>query len=40
MPRAKRRKPYDPAGTHDRRSQDLPFNAEVATVEIDDPLAL
>ncbi|MGY4472706.1 DUF6456 domain-containing protein [Bradyrhizobium sp. USDA 3364] len=40
MPRAKRRKPYDPAVTHDRRSRDLPFNAEVATVEVDDPLAL
>ncbi|MHC2333074.1 DUF6456 domain-containing protein [Bradyrhizobium sp. USDA 4454] len=40
MSRAKRRKPYDPAGTHDRRSTDLPFNAEVATVEVDDPLAL
>jgi hypothetical protein len=25
---------------HDRRSQDLPYNAEVARVEVDDPLAL
>ncbi|MBR0694790.1 hypothetical protein [Bradyrhizobium lablabi] len=40
MPRAKRRKPYHPAGTYDRRSQDLPYNAEVARVEVDDPLAL
>lgn len=40
MPRAKRRKPYDPAKAHDRRSQDLPRNAEVATVEVDNPLAL
>ena len=40
MPRAKRRKPYDPAEPHDQRSQDLPSNAEVATVEVDDPLAL
>ena len=39
MPRAKRRKPYDPA-THDRRSQDLPINAQVATIAVDDPLAL
>ena len=39
MPRAKRRKPYDPA-THDRRSQDLPINAPVATIAVDDPLAL
>lgn len=40
MPRAKRKKPYDPARVHDRRSQDLPLNAEVAAVEVDDPLAL
>jgi hypothetical protein len=26
--------------THDRRSRDLPRNAEVAAVEVDDPLAL
>ena len=38
MPRAKRKKP--PARVHDRRSQDLPLNAEVAAVEVDDPLAL
>jgi len=40
MPRAKRKKPYHPGRVHDRRSQDLPHNAEVASVEIDDPLAL
>lgn len=40
MPRSKRRKPYDPAKVHDRRSQELPYNAEVAAVEIDDPMAL
>jgi len=38
MPRAKRRKPHHPL--HDRRAQDVPFNAEVASVEVDDPLAL
>src|ERR1700712_5445948 len=40
MPRAKRNKPYNPAKVDDRRSRDLPRNAEVATVEIDNPLAL
>ena len=40
MARTKRRKPYDPAKAHDRRSRDLPRNAEVASVEIDDPMAL
>jgi hypothetical protein len=40
MPRARRRKPHDPAKVHDRRSRDLPRNAEVAAVEVDDPLGL
>jgi hypothetical protein len=40
VPRAKRKKPYNPARVHDRRSRDLPHNAEVAAVEVDDPLAL
>jgi hypothetical protein len=40
MPRAKRKKPYNPAKAHDRRAQDLLRNAEVATVEVDNPLAL
>jgi hypothetical protein len=38
--RAKRNKPHNPARVHDRRSRDLPRNTEVATVEVDDPLAL
>jgi hypothetical protein len=40
MARAKRRRPHDPAKIHDRRSRDLPRNAEVAAVEVDDPLGL
>jgi hypothetical protein len=40
MPRLKRNKPYNPAKVHDRRSRDLLRNAEVAAVEVDDPLAL
>jgi hypothetical protein len=40
VPRVKRRKPYDPRKVHDRRSSELPRNAEVAAVEVDDPLAL
>ena len=40
MARVKRRKPHDPAKLHDRRSRDLPRNAEVAAVEVDDPLGL
>lgn len=40
MPRVKCRKPYDPAKVHDRRSRDLSRHAEVATVEVDNPLAL
>jgi hypothetical protein len=38
--RAKRKKPYNPAKIHDRRSRDLPRNAEVAAIEVDDPLGL
>ena len=38
--RAKRGKPHKQAKVHDRRSKDLPRNAEVAAVEVDDPLAL
>lgn len=38
--RAKRNKSDRLAKTHDRRARDLPLNAEVTTVEIDDPLAL
>jgi hypothetical protein len=40
MPRAKRRKPHDPAKVHDRRARDLLRNAEVAVIEVDDPLGL
>jgi len=38
--RAPRNKSYKLANLYDRRSRDLPFNAEVAEVEIDNPLAL
>ena len=38
--RAKRNGSYRLAKIHDRRSRDLPRNAEVAAVEVDDPLAL
>ncbi|HJZ20208.1 MAG TPA: hypothetical protein VJ226_04580, partial [Bradyrhizobium sp.] len=40
MARARRKKPHDPSRVHDRRSKDLLRNAEVAEVEVDDPLAL
>ncbi len=40
MARAKRNKSHRLAKMHDRRSRDLPRNAEVAPVEVDDPLAL
>jgi hypothetical protein len=40
MVRRKRRKAYDPSSAHDRRARDLPLNAEVAAVEVDDPLGL
>jgi hypothetical protein len=40
MPRARRSKPRKAHQAHDRRAQDLPLNAEVATVQIDNPLAL
>src|ERR1700749_1048220 len=40
MVRARRKKSLRATKVHDRRSQDLPDNAEVAAVEVDDPLAL
>src|SRR4029077_3957042 len=40
MARARRNRSYRLSKVHDRRSRDLPRNAEVAEVEIDDPLAL
>jgi hypothetical protein len=38
--RAKRNKSYRLAKTHDRRAGDLPLNADVASVEVDDPFGL
>jgi hypothetical protein len=39
MPRPKRQQPYDPSKpAHDRRTTDLLRNAQVAPIEIDDPL--
>ena len=40
MARARRTMSYKLTGLHDRRSRDLPFNAEVVEVEVDNPLAL
>ncbi|MBB4392854.1 hypothetical protein [Bradyrhizobium sp. ERR14] len=40
MARARRNKSYKLAQIYDRRSRDVPFNAEVAEVEVDNPLAL
>ena len=40
MARARRNKSYKLTGIYDRRSRDVPFNAEVADVEVDNPLAL
>jgi hypothetical protein len=40
MARPRRRRSLRATTSHDRRSTDLPRNAEVAAVEIDDPLAL
>jgi hypothetical protein len=38
--KSKRTKSYRLAKIHDRRARDLPRNAEVASVEVDDPLGL
>jgi hypothetical protein len=38
--RVRRNMSYKLAKLHDRRSRDLPFNAAVAEVEVDNPLAL
>jgi hypothetical protein len=38
--RAKRNRSYRLSKIHDRRSHDLPHNAQVAEVEVDDPMAL
>jgi hypothetical protein len=40
MSRAKRNRLRKPNPVHDRKARDLPRNAEVAVVEVDDPLAL
>ncbi len=40
MARARRQKVRKASQAHDRRAQDLPLNAQVAAVEIDDPMAL
>ncbi len=40
MARAKRTRSYRLAKMHDRRAQELPLNAEVAIVEVEDPYAL
>src|SRR3981081_728319 len=40
MARAKRNKPHNPAKVHDRKARDLLRNAEVAAIEVDDPLGL
>jgi hypothetical protein len=38
MGRPRRHRPYDPAKVHDRRTTDLLRNAQVAAIEVDDPL--
>jgi hypothetical protein len=38
--RAKRNKSHRLAKAHDRRARDLPLNAEVVAIEVDNPLAL
>lgn len=40
MARARRNKSYKLTGIYDRRSREMPFNADVADVEVDNPLAL
>jgi hypothetical protein len=40
MARAKRNKSHRLTKVHDRRAGDLPRNAEVAAIEVDDPLGL
>jgi hypothetical protein len=39
MARIKRRRSLHATEVHDRRSHDLSLNAEVAAIEVDDPLA-
>lgn len=40
MARIRRNKSYKLTGIYDRRSREMPFNAELAEVEVDNPLAL
>ena len=40
MARTRRNKSYRLSKVHDRRAGDLPRNADVVAVEVDDPLAL
>ncbi|MGY3513080.1 hypothetical protein [Bradyrhizobium lupini] len=40
MARVRRNSSFKSANVYDRRSREIPFNAEVAEVEVDDPLAL
>ena len=40
MARVRRNRSYKLANVYDRRSREIPFNAEVAEVEVDNPLAL
>ncbi|MDE5443778.1 hypothetical protein GWG65_20460 [Bradyrhizobium sp. CSA207] len=40
MGRVRRNSSYKLAKVYDRRSRELPFNGEVAEIEVDDPLAL
>lgn len=40
MARPRRNKSYKLTGIYDRRSREIPFNADVAEVEVDNPLAL
>lgn len=40
MARPRRNKSYKLTGIYDRRSREMPFNADVAEVEVDNPLAL
>lgn len=40
MPKVKRKKPYDPAQSHNRRSRDVPRHSEIVAVQVDNPLAI
>lgn len=37
---SRKRKPYDPSKAHDRRATDLLRNAQVAPIEVDDPMEM